>query len=136
MDNRESFLGAGKNFVMKAIEEIRRLSRSLVAHTVADLGIADSLTDLIETIMMVQKIKIVLHHEGFDESLIDENMKLTIYRMVQEQLNNILKHANATKVAILLRQDAGVLSLSVSDNGVGFDTSSGKKKRGGHHQHH
>jgi signal transduction histidine kinase len=51
-------------------------------------------------------------------------MKLTIFRIVQEQITNVIKHANANEVIIEIYQDKGVLVLTIKDDGVGFDLSS------------
>ena len=53
---------------------------------------------------------------------------MNVFRIAQEQLNNILKHARATEVTISLLQNKKSIILSISDNGVGFDT--GKKQKG------
>lgn len=55
------------------------------------------------------------------ESLVEAEQQLHLYRIIQEQLNNILKHASATKVLISLSESCNGLRLSIKDNGVGFD---------------
>jgi signal transduction histidine kinase len=58
--------------------------------------------------------------DGFNASG-DEELELAFYRIIQEQLNNILKHAEATRVSIVLRQMDDGLFLSIRDDGKGFD---------------
>ena len=57
-------------------------------------------------------------------------MQLTIYRIVQEQLNNIVKYAKASHVHVSLLQEDNILNLTVSDNGVGFDPGTAAKGLG------
>ena len=57
-----------------------------------------------------------------------DKFKLNVFRMVQEQLNNILKHSKATRMIISLSQSKKSIILTISDNGIGFDT--GKHYKG------
>jgi signal transduction histidine kinase len=63
-----------------------------------------------------------------NENTLSEKLKVTIFRIVQEQLNNIFKHAKASNIIISLKQEEELLQLSIQDDGVGFDTS---QKRNG-----
>ena len=65
---------------------------------------------------------------GFEEDSVNDKFKLNLFRIVQEQLNNIIKHARATRVTIRLTQNKKSITLTISDNGVGFDA--GKKRNG------
>ena len=65
---------------------------------------------------------------GLDEEKLSEKLRLTIYRIIQEQFNNILKYSKASSVLLKIVQDNEKLKLTIQDNGIGFDTS--KKKSG------
>ena len=108
------------------IEEIRRLSKKLVPPSL-DATLAEAIQDLIDEIQAITPIKISLMTD-LDEKLLNENIKLMIYRIVQEQINNILKHATASQVEIRAIADAEKLDVAIIDNGVGFDTN--KKSKG------
>ena len=69
-----------------------------------------------------------MHWKVLIEHSVNDKFKLNVFRIVQEQLNNILKHAKATEVSISLLQNKRSIMLVISDNGVGFDT--GKKRKG------
>ena len=90
-------------------------------------GLRESIYNLTRDIMELNNIKITCTLTGFIESSANEKFKLNIFRIVQEGLNNILKHAHATEAAIILSQNKKSIILSISDNGVGFDAS---KNRG------
>jgi two-component system, NarL family, sensor histidine kinase UhpB len=111
-----------------AIEEIRKLSSSLVAPSLGDAGIISALEDLTGEIMLNNELKVELMVDLEDASNLDENMELMLYRIAQEQLNNIRKHARAKKAIITLRKDGDNLHFSISDDGVGFDVA--KKAHG------
>ena len=65
---------------------------------------------------------------GLDEEKLSEKIRLTIYRIFQEQFSNILKYAEASAVLLKIVQDNETISLTIHDNGVGFDIS--KKAEG------
>jgi signal transduction histidine kinase len=57
-------------------------------------------------------------------------MKLMLFRIIQEQVNNIVRHAHASQVVVKLQADAEQIILTISDNGVGFDLDHHKKGLG------
>lgn len=107
--------------ISDVINEIRSLCRSLIPSSLGDLGLTDSVNDLIYSITRAQQLSITLDHAHFDEDTVPENQKLMLFRILQEQLNNIVKHADASHVTITLRNDAGELCMDVIDDGKGFD---------------
>jgi signal transduction histidine kinase len=109
------------------INKVRGMSRSLMPPTLGDLGLIDSIHDMIETIIRTQPLIIKLDDAGFDEGKIAENQKLMIFRIVQEQLNNILKHAAAKNVAIKVQNNKPMLFLEIIDDGNGFDIINTRK---------
>jgi PAS domain S-box-containing protein len=110
-----------------AIGEIRQLSKQLIKPSF-DTSLCDALKDITEDLQAVAPIEISFISSAFDEENLDESIKLMIYRVVQEQLNNILKHAAASRVQISLRTDKENVYLAVRDNGIGFDMN--KKSKG------
>ncbi|MCK9201574.1 MAG: PAS domain S-box protein [Gallionella sp.] len=92
-----------------------------------DYGIAAALKWLVENFVSNMSIQCELQIAD-EEIRLDESKSLALFRIVQEALNNIAKHAQADKVGIALSKDATGYVLSVRDNGTGFDTS--KKKKG------
>lgn len=125
--NRQSLLTNASTFTLNAIEEIRKLSKTLITPLIKEIGLADSIKDLIEEIMLVHPIDIISELKFIEEGLSDK-FKLNIFRIVQEQINNVLKHAQAKKININIEDNYGKLLLSIIDDGVGFDTN--KRKRG------
>ena len=127
-NEKEIFVNKAVDHIHMAIEEIRKLSKSLVSPSAADLGIIETIEDLMYDIKMMQKIDARFNHGGIDETSLDNGLRLTIYRIVQEQVNNILKYAEASVVDISLEEENGKLLLTITDNGKGFDPA--VKRRG------
>jgi signal transduction histidine kinase len=124
---RELFTNRAIEHINMAIEEMRKLSKSLVSPSAADLGIIETISDLIHDIKIAQKIDVRFDDGGIDESKLDNGVKLTIYRIVQEQVNNILKYAGATSVHISIKEADKKLILTIADNGRGFDLATKRK---------
>jgi PAS domain S-box-containing protein len=118
---RMELLTKSRNNIGMAIEEIRRLSKELITPSLNDLGLIQSIKELIRSIQMVKKMKIRLSITGLDENGLLPEQKINVYRIIQEQLNNILKHAQASTVAIDLNKQREQIRLRVEDDGKGFD---------------
>lgn len=127
-DNKQLLLQQASGFITNAIEEIRNLSKVLHAPLINELGLCESIRNLAEDIMMVDDLEIVLRIDEFSEVNLNDNFKLTIYRIVQEQLTNIIKHAKASSAIIILHSDTKNILVEVNDDGIGFDI--GKKRQG------
>jgi len=126
--NRDSMLVNSSAYTLQAIEEIRKLSKTLITPVITDIGLIDAIKDITDDIMLVHPLKIKLVVTDFTEHILNEKFKLNVFRVVQEQLNNILKHAKASEVLISFTQTQEEISISIKDNGIGFDT--GKRKKG------
>jgi PAS domain S-box-containing protein len=123
-------VGLANRSISDVINEIRSLCRSLIPSTLGDLGLDESINDLIHTITRTQQLRIRFSSNGFEEALVPDNQKLMLFRILQEQLNNIVKHAAARRVDILLAVNEGQLSLQVTDDGVGFDPATVRRGLG------
>jgi PAS domain S-box-containing protein len=122
------YLKETDNLITSAITEIRNLSHSLVAPSLQESELLSAIDKIIEVTKETSGININLQAYGFDETDIPDKLKLGIYRIIQEQFNNILKHAAAQKVIVKLVQDKEKILLSIKDDGIGFDTQ--KKPNG------
>jgi PAS domain S-box-containing protein len=120
---QSSSLEKSRENILVAVNEIRKLSHSLVGPALDGIRLTDAIHNLLETLHLTQSLNGELRAPDFDEALIDDNIKLMLYRIVQEQVNNILKHAKATNIVILLGTTTKNLLLTIFDDGVGFDTS-------------
>jgi len=125
--NGNEYIKKGREIVMEAINEIRTLSKTLVAPGINEVILSESINDLIWTIQQTKPINITFQAKCKIDDL-PGKVKLTLFRIVQEQLNNILKHAMAKNVDISICGESDDLQLTIRDDGKGFDTT--KKKNG------
>jgi two-component system sensor histidine kinase UhpB len=109
-----------------AIEEIRSLSKSLVPPSLGDIGLKAAVSEMIASLNISQKTNFKLKTSGLNAAIIPGNVQLMVFRIVQEQISNIIKHARATEAEIRLVVANGEMKIVISDNGIGFDP----RKRG------
>ena len=128
-ESRQELLERSTELVSNAINEIRKISKSLITPGLREIGLIESIEDIIDDLKVAgDKLVIDLDLQNIAEEQIEDRRKLTLFRIVQEQLNNIIKHARASRVLIRLSGEQDNIVLTVSDNGVGFDVS--KHRRG------
>jgi len=111
-----------------SINEIRSLSKRLSAPSLGNIKVKESVAELIDSVMATNKVCIYLDTTSVEGLEIDNDLHIALYRILQEHLTNILKHADAKSVQIILGLENGKLSLQVTDDGKGFDSS---KRRNG-----
>ncbi|MDF2186881.1 PAS domain-containing protein [Paraflavitalea sp. CAU 1676] len=116
--------------IAEAINEIRTISRSLVPASIGDLGLVVSIQDLVDNINATRQLKMEFECQGDVDATVQEKTKLMLFRIIQEQVNNVLKHAAATEAVISLNVGTTDIDLSVSDNGRGFEPEKVKVKKG------
>jgi PAS domain S-box-containing protein len=126
--NRELYLNRSSEYTLTAIEEIRKLTKGLTADAIKNFGLFEAIRNICKDTMEVNPIKISYSLDLLIENKVNDKFKLNVYRIMQEQINNILKHASATIVNIRVSQNKNSIMISIKDNGVGFDT--GKKQEG------
>jgi PAS domain S-box-containing protein len=129
-DTTNEMISMALKGISDVINEIRSMSRSLMPPTLGDLGLMESIGDLVETISRTQYLHIDLDDYEFDELRVPDNKKVMLFRIIQEQLNNIVKHAEARRVSVMLRNDKPFLLLEIKDDGKGFDPKVVKKGLG------
>jgi two-component system, NarL family, sensor histidine kinase UhpB len=116
------YLKGSRDNIMLAIEEIRKLSHTLVAPSLGDITLVNAIQEIIHEIRLVTPLQLDLRADHYDEAALDKDVKLMLYRIVQEQVNNIIKHAGAARASIVLYAGLDYIILSVADDGSGFDT--------------
>jgi PAS domain S-box-containing protein len=125
-EKSELYLSRSSEYILLAIEAIRKLTKGLSTDIIKNLGLRDAIDSISRDIMEVNPVRIYCNIE-FEEDSSNDRFKINIFRIVQEQLNNIIKHAKATIVNIDLLQNQSSVSLSICDNGVGFNTRKSQK---------
>lgn len=129
-DNTAEMVMLALRSVNDVINELRSLSHALVPSTLGDIGLIESVQELIVSYSYLKTMQVTFDHADFDEDCIQENQKLMLYRVLQEQINNIMKHAKAQKVDIFLKSNKKFVYMQVQDNGSGFVLNSLRKSLG------
>lgn len=115
----EELLIRCKDHLVNAIEEIRRLSHQVVTPSLESISLCQIIRDLIDDMHLSSPLQISFAADDFDEETVSRDLKLTLYRIVQEQLNNILKHSEAGNAFIKIYPEAQCLILLIGDDGKG-----------------
>jgi PAS domain S-box-containing protein len=126
-EKKEEYRNEAINLIIHAIQEIRTLTSSLIPPMLAQAGLLRSIHDLLASIGKVGGLKIDFTHQGVWEEVLESNLQLALYRIIQEQINNIVKYAGASQVKVFLFQDDKGIQLCLSDNGVGFEPSENQR---------
>ena len=111
-----------RTLITKAIQDLRDLSKSLNTDYVIELGLMRSIEYELEMIQKTGSYDIQFDTNGKAYRL-ERQQELIIFRIVQEVLHNIIKHAKATKIDVTASFDPGTFILVIADNGQGFDAS-------------
>jgi len=104
----------------QSIEEVREISHNLRPYQLDDIGLARVLKAMINRIAQASGIEFTQDIDGGIDDLLSPELQISLYRIVQEALNNIVKHSKATAAKISLKKGEGNLTLSIEDNGQGF----------------
>lgn len=124
-EEEAEYLKKGYSYIDKAIVEIRKLSKSLVPPTLGDIGLKEALHELFQNLKSAQTDFYLDITEGLHS--INDDLDITIYRIVQEQAQNIIKHSSAKNAYIKLTKNENLVELIIQDNGVGFKLREKKK---------
>jgi signal transduction histidine kinase len=117
-----------RELVVATLQDVRRLAVQLRPKALDDFGLVPALERLVQTFSESTDIRVALEAQLGDERLPPE-VETTLYRIVQEALTNIVKHAEAANVSILLVRAKGSATLVIEDDGQGFDPD--KTREGG-----
>ena len=123
LQNGDIYLIHSSEYTSNAIEEIRKLSKGLTTSFQTDFGLCESIESICHDIMEICPVQIHYILDYSLEETMSEKFKLNIFRILQEQLNNIVKHAKASDIHVTLSKTDTSFMLSIADDGVGFDTT-------------
>jgi two-component system, NarL family, sensor kinase len=119
-DNLIQKINDSEKLISKAIHDLRHLSHSLSTDYIADMGLTRAISYELEMIKKSGDYETVFLSDGSPYNL-DRQKELIIFRIIQEVLNNIIKHAAAQKIIIYLLYRTEEFTLTITDNGKGFD---------------
>ncbi len=109
-----------KSYLNDTITQVRRISRSLLPPSLEKLGLYYAIEELANWVNKSDELRVVTWKSG-DQFRFDSKKELAVFRILQEILNNAIKHSGAGIVKILMRFSKGNLAILVMDNGKGFN---------------
>jgi signal transduction histidine kinase len=110
----------GKSLTERTVSAVRNISMGLRPSILDDFGLGPAIEWQIREFSKRSGVPVELHTDGSMDGLA-ETQTICLYRVIQEALTNCARHANATSVRIKLRVDRKTISLTIEDNGRGFD---------------
>jgi two-component system NarL family sensor kinase len=116
------------SLVDDSCKEIRSVSHQMMPNALLKNGLANAVKEFIDK-LDTRVIKVSLHAEGLNER-INSDTETILYRVIQECVNNVIKHSGANQLDISLIKDTDGISATIEDNGKGFDASDKKKFEG------
>jgi signal transduction histidine kinase len=116
------------HLVDDSCKEIRHVSHNMMPNVLLKNSLASAMHDFIDKIDK-KKLEIHLYTNGLEDRL-DSNIETVLYRVIQECVNNVIKHACATTLDISVIRDKDSISATIEDNGKGFDTTDKEKFEG------
>jgi signal transduction histidine kinase len=106
----------------KAIKDLRDLSHNLQNNRIHSIGIIESIRQLLISLEKTGQFRTTFRTSD-NFHILDANTDIILYRMIQEIINNIIKHASANSIDIEISNANNITSVRISDNGIGFDTT-------------
>ena len=119
-DQRQEVFEASENILKDMYQELKSICFDLMPQTLVAQGLAAAVDEYAARINQAGKIRIDTNYFGLEERLADVQ-EISFYRIVQEWINNILKHSDATRVSVQLTKDEAEITLLIEDDGTGIN---------------
>ena len=113
----------------KSIGELQRVAHNMMPQALINGSIRDAISEFCEKLDVGSSLSVKFRFFGTEEK-IGQNYEIAIYRIVQELVNNVIKHSSATEALVQLVQEKGRASITVQDNGQGFDPLAAQDSEG------
>lgn len=119
-NNLRKTLSGIHNIVAQSVEEVRSISHNLHPFKLERLGLTTTLRATVRQVSEISGLNIVSRIENIDDTF-SETAEINIYRIVQEAMNNAIKHSHASKIEVSAKRERDFVVLEVEDNGCGFE---------------
>jgi len=113
-----------------SIREMRRVAHNMMPEALVKFGLDAALKDFCTDINQSGALNVNYQSIGVEGAVIDQTLAITIYRIVQELINNTIKHAGASSAIVQVSKNGDQISVTVEDDGKGFDTALLKTSKG------
>jgi len=130
VDDKDPALKNAQKLLDEAYKKIRGMAHAKNSGVMANKGLLSAVEKMAKTINATNALKLTVEDFGLTERM-ENSLELTIFRIIQELIANIIKHSNATKANIQFTRHKENLNIIVEDNGKGFDISQVKRSENG-----
>lgn len=120
-DDSSVKIAHAEELIKRSITELRRLSHVLYGEQLLSQGLISGIRTQLDWLEKTGRYAIDFSQQGIDEPKIEPEKEIVCFRLFQEVINNIIKHADANTIKVLLKLTARHLVINVTDNGHGFD---------------
>ncbi|RTQ49138.1 tetratricopeptide repeat protein [Hymenobacter gummosus] len=121
LNGRQELLNNAVAVVDESFREVRNISHNLMPNALLRRGLAAAVRDFLGKLPSDNGLRIEVQAFGLDDIRLDATVESVLFRVIQELVQNIIKHAQATEVTLQLVRNDDELTVTVEDNGVGFD---------------
>ncbi len=125
----ESFYIKTNELLDEAYQKVRTIAHEKNSGVMAQQGLLPALKNLAKKISHTNQLQIEVQDFGIEQRL-ENTLEISLFRIIQELITNIIKHAQATEVSISLTNHDAMLNLMIEDNGIGFDATILPQKEG------
>lgn len=109
--------------IKDSIERVKNIVVSLRPPNLETIDLTDAVQEMLENVTRYRNIKHTFKLEENDGAAVSDEVKIVLYRVAQESLNNIIKHSGATRIDVTVKKDVKEVTLKIRDNGKGFKQS-------------
>jgi PAS domain S-box-containing protein len=120
------FIEMGKAHILNAVDEVRKLSHRLAPASFDENTLKDAFENLLQSFNVNKQFNIKLNFDLLCNA-VNGNIQINLYRILQEQIKNIVKYADASEIEITVTQAQDTIMMRIYDNGKGFDVKTAKK---------
>lgn len=129
LQDDDALISKTDGLIEEAYHKVRSMAHSRNVGVKAQEGLLPAIRSLAKKVSILNTLEIHVEDHGLDQRL-DNTLEITIFRIVQELITNVIKHASATEATVYLTHHGDKINIMVEDNGVGFDISNIKAKDG------
>lgn len=113
-------LRAASEMLVETIDDVRRISTKLYPQQIERLGLTVAIQSMVTKLNTTTPIRFILQSDNID-SLFAKETEVYFYRIIQEALNNIIKHSHAKRANIIIKKAVLFINVDIDDDGKGFD---------------
>ena len=121
-DNQQAF-ERSMDMLDSSIKEMRRVAHNMMPEALVKFGLDTALKDFCNDINLSGALQVTYQSIGLEREKLNATLSITIYRIIQELINNTMKHAGAHTAIVQVTHEGGQIGITVEDDGKGFDVS-------------